>query len=267
MLSAMTDGAAFNAWAPPPGPFGVPVAGQRQVPSSRWRRIVYWVTFGPLCAAAVGLVVGVFMTIGAVRFTSATMAPTFQLGSGAVYQRDASGIVRGDVVVVQVPGYDGVLVRRIIGLPGDLVACCDSAGRVVVDGKALNEDYLPPGVVPSRTKFAVTLAPGHIWLMGDNRAIAVDSRIWGALAMSDIVGRVFQVSGSGGNTLVRTPATFTTGGLAPDDHRFPLPFLLIILALLAILAVIAQGTAGTIMWAVRRRRRQQRQQTAGVYGG
>jgi hypothetical protein len=75
------------------------------------------------------------------------------------------------------------------------------------------------------------------------------------------------VSGSGGNTLVRTPATFTAGGLAPDDHRFPLPLLLIILALLAILAVIAQGTAGTIMWAVRRRRRQQRQQTAGVYGG
>jgi signal peptidase I len=266
MLLAVTDGAAFNTWAPPPGPLGAPQVGQRPVPSRRWRRIVYWVTFGLLCAAAVGLLVGVFMTTGAVRVASPTMAPTFQSGNQAIYQRDASGIVRGDVVVVQVPGEDGVLVRRIIGLPGDRVACCDSAGRVVVDGKALNEDYLPPGVVPSRTKFTVALAPEQIWLMGDNRAIAVDSRMWGALAMSDIVGRVLQVSGSGGNTLVRTPATFTAEGLAPYDHRLPLPLLLIILALPAILAVIAQGTAGTIMWAVRRRRRQQRQQTAGVYG-
>jgi signal peptidase I len=264
MLLAVTDGAALKAWEPPPGPFGVPVVGQGPVPSRRWRRIIYWVTFGLLCTAAAGLVVGVFMTTGAVRVASPTMAPTFQSGSRAAYQRDASGIVRGDVVVVQVPGDNGVLVRRIIGLPGDRVVCCDSAGRVVVDGKALNEDYLPTGVVPSQTKFAVTLAPGQVWLMGDNRVIAVDSRMWGALAMSDIVGRVFQVSGSGGNTLVRTPATFAVGGLAPYDHRFPLPFLLIILALLAILAVIAQGTVGTIMWAARRRRCQQRQQTDGV---
>jgi hypothetical protein len=73
--------------------------------------------------------------------------------------------------------------------------------------------------------------------------------------MSDLVGRVVHVSGSGGSSLVRTPATFTTDGLAPYDDRFPLPFLLIILALLAIVAVIGQGTAGTIRWAVLRRRR------------
>ena len=60
--------------------------------------------------------------------------------------------------------------------------------------------------------------------MGDNRAIAVDSRNRGPLAMSDISGRVIEVPGSRGGTLIRTPATFTADGLAPSDHRLPLPF-------------------------------------------
>jgi signal peptidase I len=235
------------------------VAGQRALRSRRrpWR-IVYWVTFGLLCAAVLGLLAEAFITLGVVRVSSQTMAPTIQTGNRAIFQRGASGIVRGDVVVVHVPGDDGVLVRRVIGLPGDRVACCDSAGRVTVDGKALNEDYLSSGIVPSQAAFATTLGPGQVRIMGDGRAIAVDSRTLGPLAMSDVVGRVIEVFGSHGNNLLRTPATFTASGLAPSDHRLPLPLLLMLLALLAVVALIVQGTAGVIIWAERRSRREQR---------
>jgi len=186
------------------------------------------------------------------------MTPTVQQGSLVVYQRGDAGIVRGDVAIVQVPG--GLLVRRVIGLPGDRVTCCDAAGRVAVDGKALVESYLAPGVAPSQAPFAVTLGPGQMWVMADNRGIAADSRDWGPLPMSDIVGRAVGVYAAGRVTDLRTPETFVADGLAPADHRAPLPLALLGLTLIAIAAAIVQGAAGTITWAVRRRRRKRRQQ-------
>ena len=229
--------------------------------------MVYWVAFGLLCAAVAGLSVGLFMTFSVVRVPSSGMAPTISPGSSADFQRGGGSVVRGDVVLIQSPS--GLLVRRVIGLPGDRVTCCDAAGRVDVNGKALVEDYLLPGADPSLVPFAVTLRPGQVWVMGDNRAIAIDSRIWGPLTMSDIVGRVIQVSAAHGWTELRTPATFIADGLAPADDRFPLPFLLLILVGLALLAVIVQGTAGIIRWAVRRRRRELRPQpqTSSGWGG
>jgi hypothetical protein len=93
--------------------------------------------------------------------------------------------------------------------------------------------------------------------MGDNRAIAIDSRTWGPLPESDISGRVIEVIGSRGASLVRTPATFTADGLAPGDHRLPLPLVITGLAAIAALAAIVQATAGGIVWAVRQSRPRQ----------
>jgi type IV secretory pathway protease TraF len=59
-------------------------------------------------------------------------------------------------------------------------------------------EYLPFNASPSQVPFAVTLSGGQMWVMGDNRAAAIDSRIWGPLPMTDILGRVFGVSGPGG---------------------------------------------------------------------
>lgn len=212
-------------------------------------------TLGLLCAAVTGLTVGFVMTFGAVRLVSSGMAPTLPAGSMADYQRGAGGVVRGDLVVINSPG--GLLVRRVIGLPGDRVMCCNSDGWIEVDGKTLIEDYLPFSYTssPSKQPFSVTLGAGQMWVMGDNRAIAVDSRSWGPLPMTDIAGRVVQVSGPGGSTLVKTPETFIAAGLAPPDHRAPLPLALIIGAVAALLALIVQGTVGTVRWAVLRGRR------------
>jgi Signal peptidase, peptidase S26 len=94
-----------------------------------------------------------------------------------------------------------------------------------------------------------------MWVMGDNRAATTDSRTWGPLPMTDIVGRVFLVSGPGGRIMLKTPETFIADGLAPADRRIPLPLVLALASVAALVAAIVQGTVGTIRWAMLRRRR------------
>jgi signal peptidase I len=71
----------------------------------------------------------------------------------------------------------GHLVKRVIGIGGDRVVCCDAKGRITVNGKALNEKaYLPKGTAPSQLKFDRTIPKDHLWMMGDNRSFSFDSR-------------------------------------------------------------------------------------------
>jgi len=83
------------------------------------------------------------------------------------------------------------LIKRVIGLPGDTVACCDSAGRVTVNGAPIDETYLFPGNVPSQRTFAKKVPAGSLWVMGDHREISEDSRVHGFVPESDVVGRAF----------------------------------------------------------------------------
>ncbi|MBD3688994.1 signal peptidase I [Nanchangia anserum] len=93
----------------------------------------------------------------------------------------------------------GYLAKRVIGLPGDTVECCDSAGRVSVNGQPIDETYLRSGVAPSETTFAVTVPEGKLWVMGDNRPFSLDSRAHrdeegrGFIAIDDVVGRAFVI--------------------------------------------------------------------------
>ena len=71
----------------------------------------------------------------------------------------------------------GHLVKRVIAIGGDRVVCCDSKGRITVNGHALNEkSYLPKGTAPSQIKFDRTVPKHHLWMMGDNRSFSYDSR-------------------------------------------------------------------------------------------
>ena len=92
----------------------------------------------------------------------------------------------------------GHLVKRVIGVGGDRVVCCDAKGRITVNGKALNEKaYLPKGTAPSQIKFDQTIPKHHLWMMGDNRSFSYDSRghmggPGGGFVSDDlVVGKVF----------------------------------------------------------------------------
>ncbi len=90
------------------------------------------------------------------------------------------------------------LIKRVIGLPGDTVACCDAQGRMTVNGYPLDESYIYPGDRPSDA-FTVTVPAGHIWVMGDHRSLSADSRRHrggpadGSVPIKDVVGKAFVV--------------------------------------------------------------------------
>ncbi|WP_307808045.1 signal peptidase I [Streptomyces oryzae] len=92
------------------------------------------------------------------------------------------------------------LIKRVVGVGGDTVRCCDKQGRITVNGKPLKEPYLHPGNKPSRIKFKVTVPVGRVFVMGDHRANSADSRYHlkepdqGTIGEDRIVGRAIVIA-------------------------------------------------------------------------
>jgi signal peptidase I len=91
-------------------------------------------------------------------------------------------------------------VKRVIGVGGDRVRCCDEQGRITVNGVPLDESaYLYPGNAPSDVPFDVVVPAGKLWVMGDHRAASSDSRAHlgdpggGFVPEDRVIGRAFAV--------------------------------------------------------------------------
>lgn len=107
-----------------------------------------------------------------------SMSPTIGKGDRVLAQRiDGDEVRRGDVVVFQDEIWGALpMVKRVIGVGGDKVACCDRQNRITVDGKALEEPYLQAKEPASMTRFSTTVPKGSLFLMGDHRSDSLDSR-------------------------------------------------------------------------------------------
>jgi signal peptidase I len=97
------------------------------------------------------------------------------------------GPQRGDVVVFRVDMNSDLLIKRVIGLPGDRVEI--RAGQVYINGESLNETYLNR---PTYGDYGpVDIPPLHIFVLGDNRGFSNDSRAFGALSLETVIGRAW----------------------------------------------------------------------------
>ena len=87
------------------------------------------------------------------------------------------------------------LIKRVIGVGGDKVVCCDKTGKVQVNGVSITEPYVFAGDKPSDVQFNVDIPKGFIWVMGDHRGASADSRFHpdsannGMVPLSKVVGR------------------------------------------------------------------------------
>jgi signal peptidase I len=141
----------------------------------------------------------------------------------------------GAAVGVAPPG-EKDFIKRVIGVPGDRVVCCDAKGRVTVNGTALDEaEYVFPGNVPSEATFDVTVPAGRLWVMGDHREASADSRAHtgdpggGTVPEDKVIGRAFSVVWPPGNmTGLGTPATFDRVASPVAQGGSPAPYALLL---------------------------------------
>ncbi len=137
------------------------------------------------------------------QVNGSSMVPTFKSGDYVLTDKISYRTgepKRGDVIVFHAPPEAGCptgtgcdFIKRIIAVPGETVAVHDK--NVYVNGTKLNEPYLPSDYETIEGKFisgrTVTIGPNEYFALGDNRSHSSDSRVWGPVDKSEIVGKAF----------------------------------------------------------------------------
>ncbi|AWW37311.1 signal peptidase I [Streptomyces cadmiisoli] len=249
---------------------------QRKVKRRRRRSAIKEIPLLVGVAVLIALVLKTFL-VQAFVIPSGSMEQTIQIGDRVLVDKltpwFGSRPQRGDVVVFKDPGgwlqdeqptqkkddpivvkqvKDGLtfigllpsenekdLIKRVVGVGGDRVKCCDAQGRVTVNGVPLVEDYLYPGNEPSAMDFDITVPEGRLWVMGDHRSNSADSRshqdtdYGGTVSEDEVVGRAVVIAWPLGHwttldepntyasvvdsTSGSTAAPVTSHRVAPDD--------------------------------------------------
>ena len=169
-----------------------PELDERTKPSGL-RNVAEWVLIAG-GALLVAFVIKTFL-LQAFYIPSLSMAPTLKVNDRVLVNKlsyDLHDVHRGDLVVFESPPNEGSqtkdLIKRVIGLPGETVE--SQNGHILIDGRVLEEPYLGPDVTTGPLE-KTTIPPDHLWVMGDNRPNSRDSRFFGAIPESLVIGRAF----------------------------------------------------------------------------
>lgn len=240
----------------------------------RRRRPGVWALITTIVVALLGGALAVFGLVGivanykVVTYGSGSMGTTFANPTDLVVSQLDGPLHRGDLVIVDtrlfgMPGAQATpTVRRVIGVGGDHVLCCDAQSRIQVNGKSVDEGYLTHGFGDSpnsdkQIPFEVQVPAGDVFLAGDYRNNSVDSRIntdalsHGAVREQDIEGLVVGTGNLLSPQKLTPTSVFTAAGLpdAPssDTRGYSLYRALILTgALLFLLGVIGVITVSVL---------------------
>jgi signal peptidase I len=195
--------------AGPPGPPGAPASKGPSKPRKSSARVFFeWVILIAV-ALAIAFVIKSFL-FQAFYIPSESMTPTLEVGDRVLVNKlsyDLHDVNRGDIIVFEAPplarsGDIQDLVKRVVGLPGDTVTG-DDKGGILINGRELNEPYLPKGVettftdvppgcgAPASGVPGCVVPKGRLFMMGDNREASKDSRVFGPVDEDTLIGRVF----------------------------------------------------------------------------
>ena len=197
-------GTAVAAGAPHVGVEVPDVLGEGNSSAVGYRWVIEWALI--LMAVLVCTVLLRTYAVQSFYIPSPSMVPTLQVGDRIVVNKlsyDLHGVHRGDIVVFKRPPLElqnfPDLVKRVVGLPGESVSTQN--GHVYINGRLLSEPWLPPGTTSytgalpdsQHPQFnmpgPVAVPSGQYFVMGDNRTDSEDSRFFGPIQKSLIVGR------------------------------------------------------------------------------
>ncbi|MGY1703820.1 signal peptidase I [Geodermatophilus sp. SYSU D00697] len=153
---------------------------------ARLRSAAVWGAWG-LALLLVASLAGL-LPLQVMRVDSDSMQPTIDPGDLLVVRHGDGPAHRGDVVAVEHPLQEGLLVKRVAGVGGDEVAIED--GVLVVDGAPVCEPAIDPALLDGVWFGPVTVPPDTLFLLSDNRDGAIDSRAFGPVPTSSLVGSV-----------------------------------------------------------------------------
>jgi signal peptidase I len=177
--------ASANADAAPGAPSAGPAGGASAGTPARRRRPSGIVV-------AVGLIAALVLVRAFVaepfRIPSQSMEPTLKPGDQALVEKlSGHSPKRGDLVAFHSPRNGDILLKRVVAVGGDSVGLED--GVLVVDGRPVNEPFVDHEAIDSVYFGPVRVRPATVFVMGDNRANSEDSRDFGAVRTSSIIGR------------------------------------------------------------------------------
>jgi signal peptidase I len=208
------------------------VPGRKRRRRKRRKGMSWWIELPILLvfALVLALLIKSFV-VQAFYIPSSSMENTLEIGDKVLVNKliyDFRSVHRGDIVVFNGDGswdptpsqtappltrlWDSVsglfgtapgvhdFIKRVIGIPGDHVMCCNAHGQITVNGVPLSEkSYLYPGNAPSTMRFSIIVPPGRLWVMGDHRSVSWDSRGHmsdpgdGTIPENHVVGRAFVI--------------------------------------------------------------------------
>lgn len=172
-----------------------PVKSSSQPTSPGWHvlRVVREVLETMIPAVIIALLINLLLA-QATRVYGQSMEPNLHTDQRLVVEKisynrwlHVRGPQRGDVVVFRIDPNSDLLIKRVIGLPGDRVEI--RAGQVFINGELLDEPYLTQ---PTFGDYGpIDVPPLHIFVLGDNRGFSNDSRAFGPLALDSVIGRAW----------------------------------------------------------------------------